>query len=200
MTQGKEITLHEKHVAIQMELKVPKNQRNKFGKYNYRSCEDINESAKPLCHKHGLSLNETDEIVLVGDRYYIKAQAFISDGSESIGAFGYAREELTKKGMDGSQITGASSSYARKYALNGLFGIDDSKDSDNTNTHSKDETKPVDVLPEKITTTLQAIDKVDALIAYCGEAKKKLSGGQVQLLTKLFLAKRAELEKQNAES
>ena len=128
-----------KLTAIQKELKVPKNQFNAFGKYNYRNAEDILEAVKPLLIKHGCTLFLSDEIVLIGDRYYIKATANFHDGENLIVITAYAREEETKKGMDGSQITGASSSYARKYALNGLFLIDDTKDSDSTNKHDTNE-------------------------------------------------------------
>ena len=125
--------MNEKLIKIQEQLKAPKNQRNDFGKYNYRSCEDIFEAVKPLLKENGLSLRLTDELVNIGERYYVKATAILSDGNDTIENVSYAREEETKKGMDGSQITGASSSYARKYALNGLFLIDDVKDSDTTN-------------------------------------------------------------------
>jgi len=113
---------------IQKELKAPKSQRNTFGNYNYRNCEDILEAVKPLLGKATLTLN--DEIVQVGDRYYVKSTAKITEGTESESVSAYARESLDKKGMDSAQITGASSSYARKYALNGLFCIDDTKDAD----------------------------------------------------------------------
>ncbi len=126
--------MNEKLIKIQTELKAPKNQKNSFGNYNYRSCEDILEAVKPLLKENGLTLRLTDELVNIGERYYIKATAILSDGTETIENVAYAREEETKKGMDQSQITGASSSYARKYALNGLFLIDDVKDSDSTNT------------------------------------------------------------------
>lgn len=126
-------------IAVQKELKAPKNQRNNFGGYNYRSCEDILEAVKPLLVKHGLLLTLSDEMVAVGDRVYVKATAMIRGDEGNIVVTAYAREEAEKKGMDGSQITGAASSYARKYALNGLFCIDDTKDSDATNTHVKTE-------------------------------------------------------------
>jgi len=122
---------------IQQELKAPKNQRNNFGGYNYRSCEDILEAVKPLLG--GLILTLNDEIIQVGDRIYVKATATITDGDHSVSTTANAREPLAKKGMDESQITGAASSYARKYALNGLFDIDDTKDADATNTHGKDD-------------------------------------------------------------
>lgn len=118
---------------IQKELKAPKNQYNAFGKYTYRSCEDILTALKKLLEQTETVLILNDEVVNIGSRYYVKATATLSNGEETISATAYAREEEIKKGMDGSQITGASSSYARKYALNGLFGIDDTKDSDKTN-------------------------------------------------------------------
>lgn len=130
----------EKLLIIQSELKAPKNQRNSFGQYNYRSCEDILEALKPLLLANKCTLTLNDELILIGERYYIKATATLTDGAKSIQVNAFAREEETKKGMDGSQITGASSSYARKYALNALFLIDDQKDSDATNIH-KDEPK-----------------------------------------------------------
>lgn len=129
-----EMNFHQKLIEIQKELKAPKNQRNSFGNYNYRSCEDIFEAVKPLLNTYGLALIVSDELLQIGERYYVKATAKLSDGENVIENTAYAREEETKKGMDGSQITGASSSYARKYALNGLFLIDDVKDSDSTNT------------------------------------------------------------------
>lgn len=128
----------EKLLKIQQELKVPKNRRNTFGNYNYRSCEDIVDAAKPLCHANGMVLNLSDEVVEVGGRVYVKATAQISDGEKIINTTGWAREAETKKGMDEAQITGSASSYARKYALNGLFAIDDVADADATNTHDKE--------------------------------------------------------------
>lgn len=120
--------------GVQQQLKAPKNQRNNYGGYNYRSCEDILEAVKPLLGSNSLSLIINDEIVLIGDRYYIKATATIFDDKGNyVSNSGYAREELTRKGMDSAQITGAASSYARKYALNGLFAIDDTKDADALN-------------------------------------------------------------------
>jgi len=132
--------IYEKLSKIQMELKVPKAQFNAFGKYNYRSCEDILESLKPICAKYNSVLFLSDAIRNIGDRYYIEATATLFDfeTGKSIQNTGSAREEENKKGQDGSQITGGASSYARKYALNGLFAIDDTKDSDSTNTHGKE--------------------------------------------------------------
>lgn len=121
-------------ITIQSELKAPKSQFNKFGGYKYRKAEDILEAVKPILAKQKCTLVLTDEIVMVGNRIYVKSTATLKNSSgETETSVGYAREEETKKGMDGSQITGASSSYARKYALNGLFAIDDNADSDTAN-------------------------------------------------------------------
>ena len=135
----KEINI--KLMNIQQELKAPKGQYNSFGKYAYRSCEDILEAVKPLLKKEKVVLTISDELQYIGNRYYIKATATLIDteSEATISNNAYAREEETKKEMDGSQITGASSSYARKYALNGLFGIDDNKDSDTTNISNKED-------------------------------------------------------------
>jgi len=142
---------------IQKELKAPKNQYNAFGKYKYRSCEDILEAVKPLLEDAILTIN--DEMVVIGERYYIKATATLTEADKSISATAYAREPEEKKGMDSAQITGATSSYARKYALNGLFLIDDTKDSDPTNNgtseknvnnvyKAKQEAEKIKTLPE----------------------------------------------------
>lgn len=124
--------LYEKLSEVQNELKAPKSQKNTFGNYKYRSCEDILEALKPILKKNRLSLVIDDTLENIGDRYYVKATAilFDLDSDNKISNNAYAREEETKKGMDGSQITGTASSYARKYALNGLFNIDDTKDAD----------------------------------------------------------------------
>nr|DAS38419.1 MAG TPA: ERF superfamily protein [Caudoviricetes sp.] len=135
--------LLEKLLAIQIELKAPKNQYNSFGKYKYRNCEDILEAVKPLCLKNKAVLTISDEIKNENGRFYVKAIATLHDteSDETILVSAFAREVENKTGMDGSQVTGASSSYARKYALNGLFAIDDTKDSDTTNTGDKGEDK-----------------------------------------------------------
>lgn len=130
VTNKSSASLIEKLGLIQSELKAPKNQYNAFGKYKYRNCEDILEAVKPLLQKQGLTLLISDDIMVYGDRTYVRADAIITDGVEERICYGYAREPLNKKGMDESQVTGASSSYARKYALNGLFLIDDTKDAD----------------------------------------------------------------------
>ena len=132
-----------KLVKVQNELKAPKSQFNKFGNYAYRNCEDILEALKPLLNEVKAIVNISDEIVLVGERYYVKATVKFIDAEtgEVVEASAMAREEESKKGMDSSQLTGSTSSYARKYALNGLFAIDDTKDADTTNTHDKGNVK-----------------------------------------------------------
>ena len=132
-----QVVLTQRVGDIQHKLKAPKGQYNSFGKYNYRSCEDILEGVKPLLKEHNLALFIDDEIVQIGERYYVKATAKITDGREIVSATAYAREPDTKKGMDESQITGATSSYARKYALNALLCIDDTKDADTMDNSKK---------------------------------------------------------------
>ena len=141
-----QVVLNQRVGDIQYKLKAPKGQYNSFGKYNYRSCEDILEGVKPLLKEHNLALLIDDEIVQIGERYYVKATAKITDGRECVSATAYAREPDTKKGMDENQITGATSSYARKYALNALLCIDDTKDAD-TMDNSK---KPVQQTQETV--------------------------------------------------
>lgn len=133
------MNIYEKLGIIQSKLKAPKGQYNSFGKYKYRSCEDILEAVKPLLAETKTVLSVTDRMEVVGDRIYVRAEAHLNDCEDSgeIITVAYAREEESKKGMDSSQVTGAASSYARKYALNGLFCIDDNKDSDSTNIGNK---------------------------------------------------------------
>ena len=131
---------------VQSQLNAPKNQFNKFGGYKYRSAEDILEAVKPLLKQVNAIITITDDIIPVGDRIYVKATATFIANDKSISTTAFAREEETKKGMDASQITGSASSYARKYALNGLLLIDDNKDADATNTHGKEQPAP---LPKK---------------------------------------------------
>ena len=132
-----------KLMKVQSKLKAPKGQYNQFGRYSYRSCEDILEALKPLLAEVGAIVNISDEVKLIGDRFYVEATAMFLDceTGDSVVARASAREDETKKGMDLAQVTGSVSSYARKYALNGLFAIDDNKDADSTNTHGK-EIKP----------------------------------------------------------
>ncbi len=149
-------------VKIQSELKAPKGQFNKFGGYKYRSAEDILEAVKPLLAANECTLTLTDEVVQVGERYYIKAIATVTNAEgQSVTVSAFAREEDSKKGMDGAQITGSASSYARKYAMNGLFCIDDTKDPDATNTHGKD-AKPSVTYEEVMALAERVTDKEEA--------------------------------------
>lgn len=141
---------------IQQEIKAPKNQFNKFGKYPYRSCEDIVEGFKKL--PTGFVLLISDDIVMVGDRIYVKATATLTDGEHEVSNTAFARESLTKKGMDDSQITGTASSYARKYALNGLFCIDDTKDADSMDNSSSSPAKGGFVLDDTAQGWIDAIN------------------------------------------
>lgn len=166
--------INEKLLNIQQALKAPKNQRNTFGGYNYRSCEDILEAVKPLLKENGCVLTISDELLNIGERYYIRASAKLADaeGAGYIENVAYAREADTKKGMDESQITGACSSYARKYALNGLFCIDDVKEADATNTHDKEEeskpAEPKKASAKQIEIIKKVVDseKIPALLNY----------------------------------
>lgn len=154
-------------IEIQQKLKAPKNQRNSFGNYNYRNAEDILEAVKPLLKEQELALILNDEIINVENRFYVKATVTIFDteGKPIAQSSALAREEENKKGMDGSQVTGASSSYARKYALNGLFAIDDTKDSDFTNTGNNDIKKSIQK-SETINPDLDIIEGLKACSAY----------------------------------
>lgn len=192
------MTIYEKLLAIQQELKAPKGQYNSFGKYNYRSCEDILEAVKPICAKYKALLTISDDLVYMGDRYYIKATAILTNIEdtgvkiykheydeitnqpilETVKNTAFAREEETKKGMDGSQITGTASSYARKYALNGLFCIDDTKDAD-TDEFKKQGEKPEPKVDKKI------MDLIVELAAKYSEKKK----GNADELLKYYLNK-----------
>lgn len=156
------MSLYAKLEKIQKELNAPKNQYNSFGKYHYRSCEDILGAVKPLLD--GCALVVTDEIQMIGDRFYVVATAKLTDGKETVEAKGYAREELQKKGMDASQLTGATSSYARKYALNGLFAIDDTKDSDATNDHGRGQQQRPQQQPQKPQAQQQAVKMTEDVL------------------------------------
>ena len=156
-------------VNIQHELKAPKNQRNSFGGYNYRSCEDILEAVKPILFKYGVAVVIEDEIVAVGNRVYVRATAKLKNGQDIIAhSIAYAREPESTKGMSEAQITGATSSYARKYALNGLFAIDDTKDPDTMDNRDagKAPAKPKDNYFEEYKKNIldaETVEKVDAL-------------------------------------
>lgn len=150
-------------LQIQSELKAPKGQFNAYGKYKYRSCEDILEAVKPILKKNNCTLLLSDSLIYVGERYYIKATAtLVNAEGKSVSTEAYAREEETKKGMDASQITGASSSYARKYALNGLLCIDDNKDSDTTNTGDNAPAAPAKASKEDNAEVEKAIAEINA--------------------------------------
>lgn len=138
--------IEKKLLEIQQRLNAPKGNYNSFGKYSYRSCEDILEAVKPLLREQGAALTVTDEMILIGERYYVKATATLRDceSDASISNSAYARETAEKKGMDESQITGSASSYARKYALNGLFCIDDVKDADTRDNRAEEAKKQSD--------------------------------------------------------
>ncbi|EBZ0839878.1 ERF family protein [Salmonella enterica subsp. enterica serovar Agama] len=190
---------------IQEHLNAPKNQYNSFGKYKYRSCEDILEGVKPLLK--GLFLSISDEIVLIGDRYYVKVTATITDGENSHSASAIAREEENKKGMDAAQVTGATSSYARKYCLNGLFGIDDSKDAD-TDEHKQQQnaapakqtkSSPSSHAPEQVlkafTEAAMQKNTVEELKQAFAKAWKMLEGTEEQAKAKdIYNIRRDELE------
>jgi len=171
-----------KLLKIQQELKVNKSQFNKFGGYHYRSCEDILEALKPILAKHNTTIFINDTIENLGDRFYVKATAilFDIDSGEAIETTAYAREEEAKKGMDGSQITGSASSYSRKYALNGLFCIDDTKDSDSTNKHGKEEQQD-----EKLFDTAQKND--DCISESQAKRLFAISKGNTKLVKEILM-------------
>ena len=176
--------MENKLAEIQAKVKAPKGQFNSFGKYNYRSAEDILEAVKQVVNPMGYSITISDTIINVGDRYYIKATATLSNGKETWSTDGYAREEESKKGMDGSQVPGASSSYARKYALNGLFALDDTKDSDATNTHGKEEAKSLQIWKQEI----DKCKSVEDLNSYYSISQQSINGNK-DILT-LFSTKK----------
>lgn len=151
------MSFHKKLSEVQSNLNAPKNQKNTFGKYNYRSCEDIVQAVKPLLADRDLYLLMSDEIVQIGDRVYLKATAKITDGETSVETVGMAREAATKKGMDDSQITGSTSSYARKYALNGLLAIDDSKDADTNEQRQQQDNSPAQAITKTQAAQLQEL-------------------------------------------
>jgi len=182
---------------IQTELKTPKSNYNSFGKYKYRSCEDITEAVKPLLKETGAVLTLSDEIIYLEGRFYIKAVAKLSKGLTSIETKGYAREEESKKGMDGAQVTGGASSYARKYALNGLFAIDDTKDGDATNQgNNATYNKPKPTTTTKVAlASPEQVEKINKLFK-----DKKLPQAQIdkQLTTVYKVNKVAELTETQA--
>ena len=166
--------IYEKLNKIQVEFKCGKNQTNKFGGYQFRSCSDILEAVKPLLEKHKVVLTVTDEILLIGERFYVKATATVHDteGEGSVSASAYAREGESQKGMSEAQLTGSTSSYARKYALNGLFSIDDVRDDDSTNTHGA--TSNSSKTPSKVSE--KQIKRLIAIAIKKGYNAEQLSG------------------------
>jgi len=176
------LSIYEKLGDMQCQLKIPRKQYNDYAKFYYRSCEDILEAVKPVVKSYRMVLILQDEVVMIGTRFYVKAIVTLKNLDDicdvnAITVTAYAREEEVKKGMDGSQITGSSSSYARKYALSGLFGIDDSKDSDTTNKEPVAKTKPV-ISKEKLLTN-------DDLKALGGLITKITNAKSVEELTKI---------------
>lgn len=203
------MNIYEKLLNIQAELKAPKNQYNSFGKYNYRSCEDILEGLKPLLIKYKATLIIDDEIVQIGDRYYVKATATLIDiegegnlvkGRECISSTAFAREDEKKTGMDLSQLTGSTSSYARKYALNGLFCIDDTKDSDATNNHRENQSQvPADENKQAIEDNSLASEKQLNLIYKLVKDKNYSSESMAKYISEAFGKKSSkELTKKEA--
>ena len=188
--EGKIMNVYEKLMTVQTKLRAPKSQYNQFGHYSYRSCEDILEALKPLLAEVEAIVNVSDEVKLIGDRFYVEATAMFLDceTGDSIIAKAYAREDESKKGMDLAQVTGSVSSYARKYALNGLFAIDDNKDSDATNTHNKDikpNMTPVSGLTEAQLKRLYAIGNKAGFKKDVVEATvKKMFGCEPKNMTK----------------
>jgi len=196
------MNVYEKLTNIQTELNVPKSNYNEFGKYYYRSCEDILEALKPVLAKHQAAVTISDEIVLIGDRYYVKATATLIDveKGDKVEVSAYAREDEQKKGMDLSQLTGSTSSYARKYALNGLFAIDDTKDSDATNNHGKNQGQaPADENKKAIEDNSLASDKQLNLIYKLVKDKNYSSESMAKYISEAFGKKSSkELTKKEA--
>jgi len=186
------MSIYKKLQAIQSELEVPKSQYNSFGKYHYRNAEDILAAAKPVCNKHNCTLIVSDELVFEGGRYYIKATAMLVDNDASdpdkmaaVQVDALAREEETKEGMDAAQITGSTSSYARKYALNGLFCLDDVKDAD----HMNNGKTTVDAVKEMFPGTEEMLDNLTitpADVMACEGCGAGMTSGQITLSQKKF--------------
>lgn len=168
--------IHEKLLQIQLALKAPKGQHNNFGNYSYRSCEDILEAVKPILKEHNCTLTLSDTVKQIGERYYIEATASLTSDSETLTVTAFAREPESKKGMDDSQITGSASSYARKYALNGLFCIDDTKDAD-TDEYTEQQNKKAEK-PQHDSKSNKPVDdpkyNISILCKNCGKPISKL--------------------------
>ena len=202
-------TLIEKLKTIQYELNAPKDEYNKHGNYAYRSAESILIALKPHLWKHGLVLTLSDDVVAVGEagsynagtagsittpRIYVKATATLGDGEHSISTSALAREPIIRKGMDESQRTGAASSYARKYALCGLFAIDDNKDADATNTHDKEPPPPAPLDTDKAIAALKSADNLDTLKKYFSAAYKRATEEQKGRLKEVYDQRKADFE------
>ena len=196
------MNIYEKLTEVQNELKAPKSKYNSFGKYNYRSCEDILEAVKPILKAKKLAMTVKDDVFNIGGRFYIMATVTVFDceSEEKVSTTAYAREDADKKGMDGSQITGSSSSYARKYALNGMFAIDDTKDADGWNTHGKDKTaekkdeaKPYEEKPKNEYATEEQIAKLNKYYAKSTDKYRKA-------LEKYGVTNAVQLKKMEAQS
>lgn len=184
---------YQKIAAIQQNLKAPKNLNNSFGNYAYRSCEGILESVKPLLD--GLVLSITDDVIAVGDRIYVKSTATLTDGENSHSVSALAREPMSKKGMDDAQVTGATSSYARKYCLNGLFAIDDSKDADSNEHKQQEKNFKPDVVLSEFTGNAMNISNIKTLKAEFGKAWKLLDNTPEQAKAKeVYDIRKSELE------
>lgn len=184
----KDMSINEKLCSIQTELKAPKGQRNNFGKYNYRSCEDILEALKPLLSKYETIITLSDNIVQIGDRYYVQVTAKLTDikTGESVMTTAFAREDESKKGMDSSQLTGATSSYARKYALNGLLAIDDTKDSDYLNNGSNHQKRANTRQSRSIMTLDMAKDLEVSSGAYKGKTLWEVANDDLSVINEWY--------------
>lgn len=195
----KELTFNEKLLHLIVELHAPKNQRNKFGNYNFRSAEDILEAVKPIAFKYGLLPNLTDEIVFIGERYYVKATASITDGENHAKSKAFARESEAKKGMDESQISGTASSYARKYAMNGLYLIDDNKDADTNEYKQQNDSNKTKKITKTQATALN--NKISNLAGLVKEKRNENITGQemTEKLTKACFSKKMSIESLNIE-
>jgi hypothetical protein len=182
-TTKKTETLQEKLNYIQTTLNAPKNLYNSFGKYSYRNLEGILAGVKPLLKETGCTFTLSDTMVEVGGRVYVEAEATIHFADDSLSVRGYAREEENKKGMDSSQLTGSTSSYARKYAANGLFAIDDTIDADGYNTHDKEVSKPSKETKTSHSTkaTISDLSKVKEMLAKDKEGTIKILNEKYEL-------------------
>ena len=184
-------TFIEKLNKIQTELNAPKDAYNSFGKYKYRSAESILQAVKPLLAKQGLILTISDSVIQIAERFYIQTTAKITDGKENVETTALAREPLLKKGMDDSQITGATSSYARKYALCGLLAIDDNKDADALNKHEEEEEERITLKTEEIINSLKNASNLEQLKELFGYSWKYADNKQRKLIQSTYEQRKA---------